>query len=490
MIKKRGKLRARWLIVLGSAGGIDRATWRAACGAATPAPLARAAGGLPLPVRASCSSSRRPSRRWRRSSTRSSEPMDGSASCSPARRAAGALRRDAGAAARCGARFAARRTAFPTCGCPATRAPRRCARFYARAPFPGYPPRDSLLGAARARRAERVRAAARRAIPGDARIVEIGCGTGQMSLYLARADRVVVGADLTRAVAARWRATRPRASASTACSSSRPICGARACSAAPSTSSLVGRPAPHARSRAPSFAAVAQLARPGGVVVLGVYNALRARSRSRCAAAVARLIGLRCVPFDPGAPRSRATSRRAARRGCAISISTPRSTATRSPRCRAGSPRTASSSCGRFPACSARASGRRSRATSSRRRGRLGPRGGADPGPLNPLLAAEGGVFSRLGQRETQTSLSLGFAFHAGRARPRPANGQSTLSTPRAAPPLTPSAGSVRDKIPTVARAVPAIPRHLRRSRAAFVSSSAPCSSASARPPRSPVAVR
>ena len=33
----------------------------------------------------------------------------------------------------------------------------------------------------------------------DARIVEIGCGTGQMSLYLARAERLVIGADLTRA---------------------------------------------------------------------------------------------------------------------------------------------------------------------------------------------------------------------------------------------------------------------------------------------------
>ena len=71
-------------------------------------------------------------------------------------------------------------------------------RFYERAPFPGYPPRDSLSSLrARAERSEFARLLDQ-AIPGDARILEIGCGTGQMSLYLARADRVVIGADLTR----------------------------------------------------------------------------------------------------------------------------------------------------------------------------------------------------------------------------------------------------------------------------------------------------
>src|SRR5207244_11767515 len=72
-------------------------------------------------------------------------------------------------------------------------------QFYERTPFPGYPPHDSLH-ALRAR-AER-NAFARlidRAIAGDARVVDVGCGTGQMCLYLARADRVIVGADLTRA---------------------------------------------------------------------------------------------------------------------------------------------------------------------------------------------------------------------------------------------------------------------------------------------------
>jgi ubiquinone/menaquinone biosynthesis C-methylase UbiE len=53
--------------------------------------------------------------------------------------------------------------------------------------------------AARAGRAQRF---ARLLGPGDPRRRahrEVGCGTGQMSLYLARADRVVVGADLTMA---------------------------------------------------------------------------------------------------------------------------------------------------------------------------------------------------------------------------------------------------------------------------------------------------
>ena len=88
-------------------------------------------------------------------------------------------------------------------------------RFYERAPFPGYPPRESLE--ALYMRAERSVFArlVHEAIPGDARIVEVGCGTGQMSLYLARADRIVVGAARRPHDASDW----PR------CNSSRPISG-------------------------------------------------------------------------------------------------------------------------------------------------------------------------------------------------------------------------------------------------------------------------
>src|SRR5262245_7370776 len=70
--------------------------------------------------------------------------------------------------------------------------------FYARTPFPGYPPRESLswlrARAARSEFAQRLDAA----IPGDAVVLELGCGTGQLSLFLASADRCVVGADLAR----------------------------------------------------------------------------------------------------------------------------------------------------------------------------------------------------------------------------------------------------------------------------------------------------
>src|SRR5215831_17933479 len=70
--------------------------------------------------------------------------------------------------------------------------------FYARAPFPGYPPRDSLSALrARAARSEFARCLDE-SIPGDALVLEMGCGTGQLSLFLATADRMVSGADLAR----------------------------------------------------------------------------------------------------------------------------------------------------------------------------------------------------------------------------------------------------------------------------------------------------
>jgi SAM-dependent methyltransferase len=171
----------------------------------------------------------------------------------------------------------------------------RC--FYDAAPFPGYPPSDSLQ-ALRARAGRSAFAGLLdRAIPGDARIVDIGCGTGQMSLYLARADRVVVGADLTRASLRLGTAAAQRFGLDgvqfVETDLQRPGLKAGAFDIVYSSGVLHHTPRPRA-----SFARMAQLARPGGTIVLGVYNAF-ARVPSRLRRLAAHLFGFRRVPFDP-----------------------------------------------------------------------------------------------------------------------------------------------------------------------------------------------
>ena len=170
-------------------------------------------------------------------------------------------------------------------------------RFYEQAPFPGYPARDSLAWLrARAERSEFARLL-NRAIPGDARILEIGCGTGQMSLYLARADRLVVGADLTRAslelavaAARRFRLDRVLFVETDL---HRP--GLRKGSFDVVYSSGVLHHTPNPRA---AFGRIVRLARPGGMIVLGLYNAI-ARIPLRLRRLVASLSGYRLIPFDP-----------------------------------------------------------------------------------------------------------------------------------------------------------------------------------------------
>jgi SAM-dependent methyltransferase len=170
-------------------------------------------------------------------------------------------------------------------------------RFYDRAPFPGYPPRDSLHALrARAERSPLPRLIDR-AIPGDARIVEVGCGTGQMCLFLARAERVVIGADLTRASLALGAEAAHRFGLHSVqfveTDLQRPGLKAGAFDVVYSSGVLHHTPNPRA-----SFAHLAQLARPGGTIVLGVYNAL-ARLPAKLRRLTARLSGFRFIPFDP-----------------------------------------------------------------------------------------------------------------------------------------------------------------------------------------------
>ncbi len=169
--------------------------------------------------------------------------------------------------------------------------------FYEHEPFPGYPPRDSL-SALRARAERSVFARlVDRSIAADARIAEIGCGTGQMSLYLARADRAVVAVDLVRAsltlgvTAARRFGVRGVQFVET--DLHRPGLRKRAFDVVYSSGVVH-----HTRDPRVSFGRMAQLVRPGGVVVLGVYNRW-ARLPSRARRAIARVSGYRSIPFDP-----------------------------------------------------------------------------------------------------------------------------------------------------------------------------------------------
>jgi SAM-dependent methyltransferase len=196
----------------------------------------------------------------------------------------------------CGARYAAPE------GIPSL-APDSAARvetvrtFYDAAPFPGYPERDNL-STFRAR-AERSRFAqlVDRAIPGDARIAEVGCGTGQMSLFLANADRVVVAADLSRPslrlgaeAARRFGIDRVHFVETDL---HRPALKPGRFDVVYSSGVLHHTPDPAA-----AFAAVAPLARRDGVVIVGVYNTV-ARIPLRLRRTVARATRFRLVPFDP-----------------------------------------------------------------------------------------------------------------------------------------------------------------------------------------------
>lgn len=170
-------------------------------------------------------------------------------------------------------------------------------RFYEGAPFPNYPSSANVSWLrARAERSEFAHMIDR-AIPGDARVAEMGCGTGQMSLYLAHADRVVIGADLTRASLMLGAAAARRFGIDQIqfieTDLHRPGLRAGAFDVVYSSGVLHHTPDPSA-----AFASLVRLARPGGMIVLGVYNAF-ARIPLRARRFIARLSGYRVIPCDP-----------------------------------------------------------------------------------------------------------------------------------------------------------------------------------------------
>lgn len=169
--------------------------------------------------------------------------------------------------------------------------------FYTETPFPNYPPKASLNWLRARASGSEFAQMLDAAIPHDARIVEVGCGTGQMSLFLARGERQVIGADLTRASlllaadAARRFGIERVSFVET--DLTQPALRRGAFDVVYCSGVLHHTPDPRA-----SFARIAQLARPGGMIVLGVYNTV-ARLPLRMRRAVARLTRERWIPFDP-----------------------------------------------------------------------------------------------------------------------------------------------------------------------------------------------
>jgi len=170
-------------------------------------------------------------------------------------------------------------------------------RFYEEAPFPNYPPGASQSWLrARAERSQFARLIDR-AIPAHARVAEIGCGTGQMSLYLAHGDRVVIGADLARASLTLGAAAARRFGIHQVqfieTDLHRPGLRAGAFDVVYSSGVLH-----HTADPSAAFACIVRLVRPGGMIVLGVYNTF-ARIPIRARRFVARLSGYRFIPCDP-----------------------------------------------------------------------------------------------------------------------------------------------------------------------------------------------
>ena len=136
------------------------------------------------------------------------------------------------------------------------------------------------------------------AIRGDATILDLGCGTGQMSLYLARADRRIIAADLTRASLKLGAAAADRFALDdrvrfVQTDLNRPALRDGAFDVVYSSGVLHHTPNPRA-----AFARIARLAKPRGMIILGLYNAI-ARIPLRVRRAVAKLSDYRFTLFDP-----------------------------------------------------------------------------------------------------------------------------------------------------------------------------------------------
>ena len=169
----------------------------------------------------------------------------------------------------------------------------RVRAFYEDRPFPDYRADDDRGALLRRGRASGFTRALDDEIPPGASVVELGCGTGQLGLFLALAGRRVLGVDLTLASLQVAEAFRARAGLSSA----RLVRGNLfAPPVVPGSADVVicSGVLHHTGDPEAGFRSAVSLVRPGGYVVVGLYNRW----------------GRLLLPFLRGRHRARATDRR------------------------------------------------------------------------------------------------------------------------------------------------------------------------------------
>ena len=179
---------------------------------------------------------------------------------------------------------------------------RRVRAFYEATPFPTYDAGETAASLAVKARQGAYASALDRAIPSGARVLDVGCGTGQLACFLSMARRTSVGLDFSRpslTLGARFaRAERLPASFLQADLFRAPL------KEASFDIVLAAGVLHHTAEPAAGVQALAALLRPGGHLALGLYHPL-----GRAATNARRRLGL--ARADPVA-RTRRDDRREA----------------------------------------------------------------------------------------------------------------------------------------------------------------------------------
>ena len=183
-------------------------------------------------------------------------------------------------------------------------------KFYEKTPFPNYDDVDNVRALLEKAGRSAFARLLNEQIPFDARVVEVGCGTGQLTNFLSIGHRSVVGTDMclnSLALAQKFKETHGLERATFAqMNLFRPALRDEFFDFVISNGVLH-----HTNDPRRAFARISRLAKPGGFVVVGLYNAY-SRKIHYARRALYRWTGLTATWLDPHFGRVSAEGKRAA----------------------------------------------------------------------------------------------------------------------------------------------------------------------------------